>query len=308
MRHPNPDILLHIAMADAYAAATEYLKFPEHDALRDEALKFERYLQHPTHLKLSPGFYTDDTEMSAANARVLIAKDPPYSRLDFADAYVEEFAFGGRRDGYSRGFQAVLERAGSGTELLAAVDGRSDKNGAAMRAAVFGVLPTVQDVLNAATVQARVTHDTPEGRFGARAVALMSRYALYGDAPLSLIANHCLAHLPEEDVERFGHVFREQWDGGPVRATERASVGVTTVHAAVHLVMNEPSLMAMLETAIRWGGDTDSVAAVAWGIASARFRDESLPAFLERELEGGSPVTGAARLRELGRRLMEKYA
>ena len=66
MRNSNPNMLLYIAMADAYASAVEY-----NNTLREECLKFERYHAHPTHGNL-PGTYTDDTEMSVANARVLL--------------------------------------------------------------------------------------------------------------------------------------------------------------------------------------------------------------------------------------------
>jgi ADP-ribosylglycohydrolase len=64
--------------------------------------------------------------------------------------------------------------------------------------------------------------------------------------------------------------------------------------------------MGILQKTIEWGGDTDSVCAIAWGIASARYQDEQLPEFLERDLELGRKY-GAAFLKDLGKQLMETY-
>lgn len=301
------DLLVRIAVADAYAMGTEYIRYERHSGVVRAALAFKGYVQHPTHVETLPGMYTDDTEMSVANANVLLASDGPYTKETFADAYVREFKYGGGRKGYSRGFQSLLESVDSGEELLARVRAGSKKNGAAMRAAVIGVLPTVAQVLEAATVQASVTHDTPEGRFSARMVALMAHGALYAeDLPLDMMATYCVMHLPRCDHGFLGEILERPWKGRVV-GTKTRPVSLTTVHAVFRAVTTGTSLMDMLRMIIEWGGDTDSVAAITWGIASPRFRSEKLPEFMERDLEGGSPRTGAVRLRALGTALMDKY-
>ena len=306
MRHSNPDMLFYIAMADAYAAAVEYIKLPERNALRDECLAFQKYLAHPTHGN-PPGTYTDDTEMSVANTRVILHNNEPFTPLMFAEEYVREFQRGGRRKGYSRGFQAILETVRTGAELLAKIRPDSTKNGAAMRAVPFGVLPTVEQALNVATLQARITHDTPEGRFSARAVALMSHAALYEDLPLSDLGEYCQKYLPEEDLKSFGYVFSQPWPEKPVKSLPEVSVAISTVHAVVDVLVRENSLMGILKRIIEWGGDTDSVAAIAWGIASARYQNEKLPLFLKLDLEGGNKRLEVDCLRVLGVLLMHKY-
>ncbi|MBI4457954.1 ADP-ribosylglycohydrolase family protein [Candidatus Uhrbacteria bacterium] len=306
MKNPDPKLLVRIAIADAYAAAVEYVKLPRDRDTLDECLHFKRYVKHPT-LDHRAGCYTDDTEMSAANVHVLLEHPAPYMRLMFADAYVRQFRHGGRRKGYSRLFQSFLELTHDGWQFLKEIRPDSVKNGAAMRAVPFGVLPTIEEVLEAATVQASVTHDTPEGRFSARAIALMSHFSLYEVRPLYNAAAYCLTYLPKED-RRFQQIFMEDWPGGPVTGTPAASVAITTVHAVTTLVRREPSLMAMLERTIRWGGDTDSVAAIAWGIASPRFQGEVLPDFMERHLERRDSRTGTSYLLDLGTRLMAKFS
>lgn len=307
MRFANPNLLTYIGMADACAVAAEYLRPEEIPPVLEECLRFENYIPHPRY-ELGKGRYTDDTEMSVANARVLIRNDPQFSPLMFADEYVREFERGGRRKGYAAGFQNFLEKeASSGETFLKRICPASCKNGAAMRSAPIGVLPDVKTVLSAAETQAKITHDTPDGIFSARAVALMAHYALYESGPLGELPEYCLANLPDEDRERFGFVFTTRWPGTPVTKTGPCSVAVTTVNAVLDLVAYQPSLMAILRQTLLWGGDTDSVAAIAWGIASSRYQDETLPAFMRRDLEADHPETNARYLENIGMVLMEKY-
>jgi len=309
MHYPNPKFLFFTAMADAYGMGAEYLKLDREKDRRvlEEVLKFERYVAHPR-WDSAPGStkYTDDTEMSVANTHVLLSEKTLYTKLDFAEAYVKEFTFGGRRQGYSRGFQAILEKVTSGEELLRTVEPNSEKNGAAMRAVPFGVLKSVGEVLDAATVSASVTHDTAIGHFSARAVALAGHFSFYEAYPISAVREYVWDLLPKED-RVFGWTVTTLWDGSPVVGSERGSVGLTTVNAVLTLVSTRESLMQMLKDACHWGGDVDSVASIAWGIASSRFQNEQLPEFLERDLEFGSPKTGQQRLCELGSQLMSKY-
>ena len=306
MRFRNDKLLMYIGMADAYGMATEYIKFPRDNDVRAQSLRLLGYVKHPTHQD-HPGLYTDDTEMSAANAHVLIESDAPYTKLQFANAYYAEFVRGGKRKGYSRNFQALLEEVSSGPELLERLRPDSDKNGAAMRSMPLGVIPDVAQLLDVATLQATITHNTPVGRFSARAVALMSHYALYEEGPLSEIGLYCERHLPAEDRE-FLKIFSRPWPGSQVVAGPNGPIGLTSVWSVAHLVSHERSLKNMLLKAIRWGGDVDSTAAIAWGIASARYQEEALPDFFTRDLERGDPRTGAGYLVELGTHLMNKYA
>lgn len=307
MRYPNPDILVYIGMADAYAAACEYIKLPRDANVLSECLAFRWYLANPVHTHFA-GLYTDDTEMSAANAQVLIECDPPYTPRMFADAYVREFIRGGKRKGYARSFQGLLESVRTGEELLQKLRPDSTKNGAAMRGVPFGVLRSVSEVMDAATIQARITHDTPEGRFSARAVALMSHFSLYEELPLSDMASYVLLLLPEEDQRNYARILSNPWpDGKSVRHSPDLPVSIATVQAAATIVASGTSLMDMLERVLRIGGDTDSVAAIVWGIASPRFQSEVIPDFLERDLEHGSSHTGVPYLRQIGAALMKRF-
>jgi ADP-ribosyl-[dinitrogen reductase] hydrolase len=310
MRHPNPNMLLYIGIGDAAAVPVEYVDREKYPELFAEVLKFQNFCKHPKYT-LGASLYTDDTEMSLANALVLIENEPPYTPMMFADAYVKEFIRGGKRKGYSHGFQMILEKSNNGEELIKNLIPTSTANGAAMRAVPIGVLSTVSEVLEVATMQAKITHDTPEGIFSSRAIALMSHFVLYERAPFHcFIQEYMLKNLPTEDIERFGHVFRAEWNG-PVKNTEKWSVAINTVHAVVELVTNygHHSLKNLLEEVVQLGGDTDSVAAIAMGLVGGRISSSSiwLPPYMFVDLENGDPRTGAKYLLNVGRRLMEKF-
>ncbi len=77
MRYPNNNILLFIGIPDAFAIALEFaakhLNKKEYQSLLEKMLKMEEYIKH-CHYDLPASFYTDDTEMSIANAKVLVSE------------------------------------------------------------------------------------------------------------------------------------------------------------------------------------------------------------------------------------------
>jgi hypothetical protein len=96
----------------------------------------------------------------------------------------------------------------------------------------------------------------------------------------------------------------EYFDMWPSRPVEPPDVGIATARAVMTLLMTERSLLDIARRAIEWGGDTDSVLAIAWGIASCRMHDE-LPPFFDGGLENGP--YGYKFLTQLGQLLMTKY-
>jgi ADP-ribosyl-[dinitrogen reductase] hydrolase len=307
MRHRNDLMLLRIAQGDAYAMAREYVKavdFPEHVA---ECLKLERYLAHPSYHKLPPGTYTDDTQMSIAMAEYLIDAQcgcvlfpESMTHEGFIQRWFDTFKRD-QRDGYSRGFQKLLEEAKSADELRLTLRADSTKNGAAMRSVPLGIIHNIDDLKAIAGLQASTTHATHEGITSSVAVALMSHYALYDRRDFPSMTGWMANHLPT--CER----FCEPWVG-PVQSKCQHSpfdVGMNTAWAVHTLLTTQTTLIGTMKQVLKWGGDTDSVAAIAWGIGSARWR-EDIPAFFETDLEklNGSSY-GPEFLKSLGKRLME---
>jgi ADP-ribosyl-[dinitrogen reductase] hydrolase len=298
MINKNNNMLLRIAQGDAYAICVEYVERENNAELFEKALKFESYLQHPKYNKLSAGMFTDDTQQSIAITLSLINNGLNTTADGFLQAFLLCFKRD-ERDGYSRKFQAILEQSSSVDELKELLITDSTSNGAAMRSVPLGVIKDPQDIIRIGKLQAATTHNTFNAKDSSVLVGLMSHYALYTNEPFKYI-NEWLT-----DYNYFD--FKTPWRG-PVHLKKNdpksLGVGINTVHAVNTLLIEENSLMGMMKKLINWGGDTDSVAAIAWGIGSARYQDEQLPEFMERDLEIGKQY-GPEYLKKLGKQLME---
>lgn len=290
MKHPNPHMLVRIAQGDAYAMACEYISLPRDRAVHEAALRFEQFLEHPRH-RVGAGRYTDDTQMSIAVTHVLLAGD--LTREAFARSFVDCFKRD-EREGYARNFQKLLGEVENGEGLLAKVRPDSDKNGAAMRSVPIGVLSDPEHVREVATTQAKITHDTEGGVDASIAVALMSHYALHVDEPLANVRLWLGRQMTRAKI--IDAPFRDR--------VEAPQVGWKTAMAVLALVEGEATLLDIARRTIERGGDTDSVLAIAWGIASARMH-EPLPEFFARDLERGP--FGRDFLERLGIELMERF-
>jgi ADP-ribosylglycohydrolase len=280
-------VLIELAVGDAYGAGFEYADpgfVVQHNTLRG-------YVQHPTHLGVRPGAYTDDTQMTIAVAEVLVS-GRPWNAETLAAAFVDAF-HRDPREGYAAGFHGLLGSVRDGGELLARLRPDSDKSGAAMRAAPVGLLPSVSDVLHHTAVQARVTHDTPDGIEAAQAAALAVHYCHHEVGPLTDLGRWLDGVLPSGR-------WSQPWRG------KVGSKGWMSVQAAVTALTTSTGLGDLLRTCVAFTGDVDTVATIALAAASRSAEvAQDLPDVLVRDLENGP--YGRDFLAELDARLRRAY-
>src|SRR5690348_5015332 len=169
-------LLLELAIGDAYGAGFEYADAEMIQRYNDLSC----YVKHPRH-KIQPGSYTDDTQMSLAIAEAIVAGES-WEPIKLANRFVEVFKRD-PREGYAGGFYSFLQKARDGEQFLREIRPTSDKSGAAMRAAPIGIYPSISQVIKRCTLQASLTHNTPDGVNAAVAVSLMTHYFLYNLGP-----------------------------------------------------------------------------------------------------------------------------
>lgn len=260
-------MLLELAVGDAYGAGFEYADPEFVESYND----LSRHIQHPRH-QIRPGCYTDDTQMSLAIAEALVAREPWTPEL-LSHYFVTAFKRD-QREGYASKTYQYLLQVRDGRDFLEGINWTSDKSGAAMRAAPIGVLPTIENVIEAATIQAAITHNTPDGINAAKAAALMSHYFIYRLGQKKELGHFLEAHIPGD--------WSKPWEG------KVKSKGWMSVQAAITAVMRNDSLSELLKDCIAFTGDVDTVATIALAAASCSEEIvQDLPEQLIAGLEDG---------------------
>lgn len=246
-------MLFECAIGDAYGFGFEYA---------DENLPFntlEHYLPHPTYGHLRPGQYTDDTQMSLAIAEALVER-LPWNEFKLAQKFVEVFRRD-PRDGYSKGFQQILETVDDGLQLIQRLNPISDKSGAAMRAGPIGVLKNRREVIERAHIQAAITHNTPDGRWAACAAALMTHFFLHTSYPKHELGQWIRVWCIQEG-DHTGIRWSEPWTG------KVGAQGWMAVRAAITAIQAHDTLADILKACVAFSGDVDTVSAIALSAAS----------------------------------------
>lgn len=239
-------MLTEIAIADAYGAGFEFCS--EDKIISQNNL--DLYSKHELYDIL--GKYTDDTQMSIAIVEFILSGQE-WNKENIASKFIECF----KRDvrlGYSEGFFNLLSKVESSKELLELIIPTSERNGAAMRSVPIGFLKNKEDVIALAKLQAQVTHDSPIGIQSSCAVALAAHFGVHQNSSI-----RDLRHFLES--EQYGN-----WD---YNWKDRVSLNAyDTVSAALTCLLKHSSLSELLKSCINLGGDTDSVAAIAVGLAT----------------------------------------
>ncbi len=193
--------------------------------------------------------YTDDTVLTVAVADALL-----YGR-DYAAALR---AYGRRYPdaGYGASFFEWLFAPDTGPY-------NSWGNGAAMRASPIGfAAESEEQVLREAASSAAVTHSHPEGIRGAQATALAIHLVRYGASK---------ATLRREIAARFGYRLDVTLD--EIRPDYRFDVSCQgSVPQAIIAFLESSDFESAVRNAVSLGGDSDTLACIAGGIAQAYYK------------------------------------
>jgi ADP-ribosylglycohydrolase len=227
------------------------------------------YEQHPIKTMEFPLFqshsrFTDDTVLTVAIASAILEKG------DYAASLR---AFGRRypNAGYGGAFFDWLWDPGSGPY-------NSWGNGAAMRVSPVGfAFATIEDVLLEAKNTAAVSHNHPEGIKGAQATALAVFLARTGAAKTL---------IQSEITRRFGYDLSRTID--EIRPQYSFDVSCQgTVPEAIIAFLESKDYEDTVRKAISLGGDSDTLACIAGGIAHAFYQE--IPQKIVGEVRGRLP-------------------
>lgn len=246
------------------------------------------YYQHTMPPRLPAGHYSDDTQRGIAIANWLL-HDPHRTSETFAADLLRTYAYDPR--GYGYGMSVAYPKAlGEGVPLGDVLTQKGATAGGAMGAAVLGVLPTVAEVRYVARAQALATHND-EAALAAEFVALMAFFLRQGVPPSQLRAA-LMAELPDERLR--------------VEAVKKpGNEALPCALVALQVVEDSATMTDILYGVLRYGGDTDTVAAMASGVWASPHVAHNLPDRFWHELENG-PL-GRVYLRQLEMQLLQRF-
>jgi ADP-ribosyl-[dinitrogen reductase] hydrolase len=194
-------------------------------------------------------FFTDDTVCTVAVADALAnSKDPAITLKEWCRQYWDNGGWGMRFAEWVSGDE--IEAYGS------------FGNGAAMRVSSAGLLAkSIDDAIALSNLVTTVTHNHPEGLKGAAATAVgvfLARHGSTADEIRSAISS------------TFGYDLTMTVD--QIRPTYRYNETCqNSVPQAIVCALEGTSFEDAIRNAISIGGDSDTIAAIAGGIAEARF-------------------------------------
>lgn len=255
--------------------------------------------------RLGRGTYTDDTEMAIALAESLLERGCIEARAlgrAFADAHDP-------RRGYGAGTTEVLRLVRSGLHPHDAAGSLfggegSQGNGAAMRVAPVAVryADDRAALAKAARESARVTHAHPLAVDAAAVQAAAIAAALRGEAPLdAALAAATTAELKGRLTKAARLLDSELQPAEVAAALGNRPTGHQSVPAAIYSAAAHESVEVAITFAVRCGGDTDTLGAMAGAVAAARTGASAIPSHWLDALEEGPK--GRSHVERLANRL-----
>ncbi len=270
------------------------------EGMRSEAIE-KRYPQVTEFVPgrgLAPGRYTDDTKMMLCIAQS-IAKQGHVDPDDVAQCFIAWFD-GGDLRGMGRSCLEGILNLKLGVSWRES--GRRGKwaagNGAAMRIAPVGLIDAhdLERLKRDCWAISIITHDNSEAVAGATAVAYAIARLVSNGVDEEALLQAIAAFVGESHVAQHLEKAQSLLDADTPSEDALAALGTTgyvveTVASALYCFLRTPSdFLTTVSAAVRGGGDTDTIAAIAGAISGAYNGIANMPQRLVGQVEDSNSL------------------
>lgn len=313
------DLLLGLAIGDAYAAG---LEFQDRDWIRQH-VDFTHFINMREHIQVAPeklgAFinhyqpwdYTDDTEMTIGSIKALCSGQNITEQV-LVDYWEAEYHEGLQLKGYGRNGHGSMAWYYEGRLSIAEVrDFQRHRpnpgNAPAMRAIPFGLV--AENLVNHyAAINAMATHPNAQAVQSSQIVARAARYFLVENGAKEDLIPYCLQKIElDEGYQNYLQAvdelpaYEELSEAdfslllGPQPIQEPyflpgikglPSDSKYTAGAVLYILKQSSDAFDALKKSVCFGGDVDSLAALTTGILAGRLGVQSLPQYMIEAVEG----------------------
>lgn len=318
------DILLGIAIGDAYGAG---LEFQDRDWMRKN-VDFSTFLNRRTDLEdvtdaygnLVKNFkewdYTDDTEMTIGSIKALLSGKQLSENL-LVEYWVKEYQEDKKTKGIGRHGHGSMRWIFSGEKTIEEVrefqrTRPNPGNGPTMRAIPFGLV-NERNINPFATINANATHPHPRAVASSICIARAAEFLIVKKLPAEKIIDYCLSFIQNIDNEfceklktansfpSFNQISETQYSTlcgpqpiikpyYPEGITGLPSDAMYTTISALYILKHSHSTFEGFKQAIYLGGDVDSLASIITGILGGVYGLNSLPPYMAEMVERKSEL------------------
>ncbi len=254
------------------------------------------------------GRYSDDCEETVGSMKAMMDGREMMAEL-LLEYWLAEYNAFKKEHGIPRIGQGSIQQYFEGESTIEEVRGlqwkkRYPGNAPPMRALPFGFAGA--NLERYAIINADATHPHSKARAASIIIARATEFFLVNDGEEKDVFRYCLPEIREMDRETADYLERVESLDSELREQDYEVVcgpqpvpdfpvpnmygmnadAMRTAGATLHTLKHATDPFDALQRSINYGGDVDSLAAIAVGIMAGRHGLSSLPSFLIDKLEG----------------------
>lgn len=275
-------VMIGHAVGDALGVPVEF-KTREHLA-KDPVTDMRGYGSYA----VPAGTWSDDTSMSLCTLAALCRKDWTFEEvMDNFFAWMSDNRFTATDETFDVGntcFNAILNYRQNGMPVseCGLYDEDANGNGSLMRIHPFSLLADTESAGWEAIIDqaSALTHGHDRSKLACRIYTMILSALLENpdkDAVFFALLQADCRYRSHPEYRHFRRLFAMDFEDTPISAIQSSGYVVDTLEAAVWCLLTTDSYEACVLKAVNLGEDTDTVAAVAGGLAGALYGYDAIP-------------------------------